>query len=99
VDPDLKDKVVLVTGSSKGIGRSIAFAFALEGCKVVVSARDSQSVEKTAAEIRKSTTGAAHGIPADVTVAADVERLVSETVRHCVKFPSSSTFLLSQGFY
>ena len=82
MDSDLKDKVALVTGSSKGIGRSIAFALAREGCKVVVSARDSQLVDKTAAEIRKSNTGPAHGIAADVTVAADVERLVSETISH-----------------
>jgi 3-oxoacyl-[acyl-carrier protein] reductase len=48
----LQDRVALVTGSSKGIGRSIAFALAREGCQVVINGRDADELAATAAELR-----------------------------------------------
>lgn len=47
MDTSLKDKVVMITGSSRGIGRAIALAFAREGARVVVSGRTKTDVEKT----------------------------------------------------
>lgn len=47
MDLGLKDKVVLITGSSRGIGRAIALAFAREGAKVVVTGRTKSDVDKT----------------------------------------------------
>jgi 3-oxoacyl-[acyl-carrier protein] reductase len=47
VDTGLKDKVVLITGSSRGIGRAIALAFSGEGARVVVTGRTKADVEKT----------------------------------------------------
>lgn len=50
---DLTGKVAVVTGSSKGIGKAIARAFAQQGAKVVVSSRRQEAVDETAAEFKK----------------------------------------------
>ncbi|KZB79561.1 glucose 1-dehydrogenase [Amycolatopsis regifaucium] len=73
-------KVVLVTGGSSGIGRATAAAFAREGAQVVVSGRDSEKLRQTVKEI-EAEGGAADAVAADVGVGAEVERLVTETVR------------------
>jgi 3-oxoacyl-[acyl-carrier protein] reductase len=75
----LQDKVAIITGSSKGIGRGIAQRFAQEGAKIVVNGRGAEAVERTADEIR------ALGAPviavvADVTSRADVDRIYDETL-------------------
>lgn len=77
---ELVGKVVLVTGSSKGIGRSIAAAFAREGCKVVINGRHKGELETTAAELRASGS-AVDAVVADVTEAEGCRRIVEETVR------------------
>ncbi len=48
---DLKGKVALVTGGSRGLGRAIARALAAEGCKVVVTGRDESALAETSAAI------------------------------------------------
>ena len=48
----LTDKVALITGGSRGIGRSIAEEYARRGARVVITARKPEEVEATAAEIR-----------------------------------------------
>ena len=50
----LKDKIALVTGSSRGIGESIALQYAAEGAKIIVSATTLESAEKVANEIKQS---------------------------------------------
>ena len=76
----LKDKVAVITGSSKGIGRGIAHRFAREGAKIVVNGRGAEAVERTTAEIRElgATVIAVVG---DVTVRGDVDRLFDETLK------------------
>ncbi len=49
---DLKGKVVVITGASKGLGRAIAETLSKEGCKVVVSARSKDVLDKLASEIK-----------------------------------------------
>jgi 3-oxoacyl-[acyl-carrier protein] reductase len=53
MDLQIKDKVVLVTASSQGIGKAIAELFIEEGCKVVISSRNRDNLLKTVEEIKK----------------------------------------------
>src|ERR1700733_4205466 len=76
----LKGKVVVVTGSSKGIGRSIAEAFAREAAQVVISSRNAKELEAPAAERRK-TGGSVLAITSDVTTAEGARRPIEEAVK------------------
>ena len=76
---DLKGKVAVVTGASKGIGAEIARALAAQGASVVVnyaSAKD--GADKVVAEISKSG-GKAIAVKADVAKSAEVKQLFAET--------------------
>ena len=75
----LKEKVVLVTGASKGIGKAIAAAFAAEGSSVVLNARNQQELEQAAQEIQQHG-GQALALAADVTNASEVQRLAQQAV-------------------
>lgn len=77
----LKGKVAVVTGSSKGIGRSIAEALAREGVKVVINSRNAKELEATAAEMRNAG-GTVHAVASDVTDAEGAKRPVDEAVKH-----------------
>jgi 3-oxoacyl-[acyl-carrier protein] reductase len=70
----LKDKVALVTGSSRGIGAAIARRFASEGAKVVVHGRDTGALMAVVHEIEQSGGTVAH-VTGDVTKFADIERM------------------------
>ena len=78
MDLGLKDKVAIVTGSSRGIGRAIALALAEEGCHVALSARGEERLRQTEAELRAMGVRAL-GVVVDLTKAEDVERLAAET--------------------
>jgi 3-oxoacyl-[acyl-carrier protein] reductase len=74
-----KDKVAVVTGASRGIGRSISLALAAEGARIVAVDLDIDETEKVADEIRAF--GAeALAIQGNVTVAADAERMIEAAV-------------------
>lgn len=71
----LKDKVAIVTGGGRGIGRGIARRFAQEGASVLIAQRDSQSAARTVAEIEKAG-GEASYVVVDVSVAEQVSNMV-----------------------
>jgi len=78
---ELKNKVAIVTGGARDIGRAVSLRLAAEGANVVVNYRKSSSgAEATVNEIR-SAGGSAVAIQADVSEAADVQRLVDETLK------------------
>lgn len=72
-------KTAIVTGSSRGIGRAIALAFATEGAKVAVNGRNQEDT-KMVAELIRSRGGEAVAIVGDVTREEEVTRLVNETL-------------------
>jgi 3-oxoacyl-[acyl-carrier protein] reductase len=76
---NLKEKVALVTGASRGIGRAIAFALATEGATIVANyARSSAAAEEVVAEITNAG-GVAIALQADVSQAEEVETLLEQT--------------------
>jgi 3-oxoacyl-[acyl-carrier protein] reductase len=81
----LKDKIVLVTGASKGIGKAIgkaiAQAFAAEGSKVAISARGNEELQQAARDLSRSTGAEVIGVAADMSKAADITRAVEEVVK------------------
>lgn len=76
----LKDKVALITGSTRGIGEDMARRYAEEGAKVVVTGRDVERGSQVAQKI-KASGGQATYIQADMGKEADIQRLVAETVK------------------
>jgi citronellol/citronellal dehydrogenase len=82
----LQDKVIIVTGGSRGLGKILALAFAKEGAKVVVAARSEVendkmpgTIYKTAAEI-KAAGGIALPVRCDVTNEESINEMVKKTI-------------------
>jgi NAD(P)-dependent dehydrogenase (short-subunit alcohol dehydrogenase family) len=73
--------VAVITGSSRGIGRSAAEIMASMGAKVVVSSRKADACEEVAAAIRKAG-GEALVIPCNISRKAEVEGLIDQTLKH-----------------
>lgn len=69
-----KDKVAVVTGASRGIGKSIALALAAKGATIVAVDMDQASTEAVVAELQAAG-GKALAVVGNVTVSADVERM------------------------
>jgi NAD(P)-dependent dehydrogenase (short-subunit alcohol dehydrogenase family) len=75
----LQNKVAIITGGGKGIGRTISSAFASEGASVVMAARTRSRLEETAEEIRAQG-GNAQAIQTDITDESQIERMVGEAI-------------------
>lgn len=75
----LEGKTALVTGSTRGLGRTVAEWLAREGASIVVSGREQEDVDIAVVELRAS--GAeAHGIPADLSRVDEAHRLAAATL-------------------
>ncbi len=80
MDLGLKEKVAIITGGSRGIGKAIATGLAHEGCRIVMCARDAGTLEHTAEELRGR--GAkVLAVPADLSKAEAPDQVVQAAVR------------------
>jgi len=75
----LKDKVAIITGASRGIGKGIALGLAAEGSHLAICARNPEQLEAAAAEIRAKNVNVL-ALPLDVTQPDHIEQLVPQTV-------------------
>src|SRR5207245_8480316 len=83
-DYNLKNRVAIVTGGAKGIGRAIALRLAQEGVSVVISDIDENGARRTANEIE--TMGSeALPIKSDASKQDDVKRAVQEAIKRFTK--------------
>src|ERR1700691_993620 len=80
MDLGIKDRVALVAASSQGIGRATAEAFAAEGCKIAMCARNADVLRAVGEQIEKQYNTEVFVSALDVTDAASVQNFVNETV-------------------
>lgn len=78
---DLKGKVALITGASRGIGKAIAMTLAKEGINLSLASRDKKSLDEAADEIRKHSSVKILAVPTDVTIQDNLENLVDKTIK------------------
>ncbi len=81
MDLGLEGRVAIVAASSRGLGKACALELAREGAKVVLCARDGVQLAAAASEIRAATGSEVLPIETDLTEAAQIQRLVDETLR------------------
>ena len=77
----LKNKVAIITGSGRGIGRATAYLFAEEGAKVVVNYREDKKSGEEVVNVIKKKGGHAILIQADVSKPEEVKKLFIETIK------------------
>jgi 3-oxoacyl-[acyl-carrier protein] reductase len=94
MDTGLKNRVAIVAASSQGIGRAAAEAFAAEGCRVAMCARNSQTLQAAAGLIEKQYKAEVFTQPLDVTDAEEVHRFVNAVVS---KFGSADICVTNAG--
>jgi 3-oxoacyl-[acyl-carrier protein] reductase len=91
----LEDKVAIVTGGGRGLGKVYCLRMAEEGARVVVADILDREVEETVSEI-KAKGGTAMAVKADVTSEADTQRMAEETVK---EFGRIDILVNNAGYY
>jgi short-subunit dehydrogenase len=74
---NVRDKVVIVTGASSGIGLATARLLAKQGAKLALVSRSKERLEQLSGELPNSL-----AVPADMTKIFEIERMITETVEH-----------------
>lgn len=87
---NLKDKIVIITGGSKGFGKALAGAFLNEGSKVIISSNNEKEIESVAKEID------VFGIYADVTKEEELASLSNEVIE---KFGTIDIWINNAGIW
>ena len=82
MDLGLKDRVAIVGGGSKGLGRACADSLACEGTKLAICSRNPEDLATAAREIRSSTGVDVLAVPGDLSQLEDIQNLVRQTVEH-----------------
>ncbi len=75
----MRNKVVIITGASSGIGKALAYEFSSHGSKVVMGARNGESLYEIAEDIKQKG-GEAIFVKTDVSVEAECENLINEAI-------------------
>jgi len=76
----IKDKIALVTGSSRGVGRAVALGFAKEGANVIVNYTSNEKAANEVVEAIQSIGSKAVAMKADVAQKSDAENLVNKAI-------------------
>lgn len=76
----MKDKVVIITGGSSGIGKALAQEFGSQGSKVLITGRNAEDLTATVTELRNQGIDI-HGFTADVSLEEDNRRMSEEAIR------------------
>jgi NAD(P)-dependent dehydrogenase (short-subunit alcohol dehydrogenase family) len=97
-DGRLSEKVAIVTGAGRGIGRAIALEFAAEGANVVVASRTPSTVESVVTEIEESG-GVAIGLTVDVGERDQLERIVTSAPVAVFLASTDSDFVTGQAIH
>ncbi len=78
----LKNRIALVCGASKGLGRAVALGLAREGARLAICSRSQENILAAAAEIAETTGAECLGIPADLSRAEEARRFFKEALNH-----------------
>jgi dehydrogenase/reductase SDR family member 7B len=76
----MKNKVVIITGASSGIGKALAEEFAARGAKVVIAARNTDKLKALEDELKKKN-GDVFPVTADVSKEDDCRKIIAETIK------------------
>jgi 3-oxoacyl-[acyl-carrier protein] reductase len=81
MDINLSGRAAIVTGGSKGLGLAMATRFAASGADVAIVARTADQLKEAVASIEKTSQARVIGVAADVSKAADIQRVYDEAMK------------------
>jgi 3-oxoacyl-[acyl-carrier protein] reductase len=82
MDLGLRDKVAVVTASTKGLGKATAISLASEGANVVINGRHKQNIHDAVDEIKNKTGKTPLAVQGDLTHSEDIDRLFDDITKH-----------------